>query len=169
MNDKGRIADFLAGVLRLLGFEEQGQAAKGGEGAESGAETNAAETAARMYETKENIIEKDVNTMEGTKTELTITIQNFDAEVMRSDKPVLVDFWAPWCGPCRMLGPVIEEIAGERSDIKVGKVNVDDESELAGRYAVHNIPTVILFRGGQPVARSVGYRDKSSLLRALGL
>lgn len=95
--------------------------------------------------------------------EITITNKNFDQEVLASDKPVLVDFWATWCGPCRMLAPIIEEIAESRSDIKVGKVNVDDEGELAVRFGISSIPTVIVFKNGDIAAQSVGYRPRAEI------
>ena len=101
--------------------------------------------------------------------EITLTKDNFEEQVLRADKPVLVDFWATWCGPCRMLAPIVAEIAEERDDVTVGKVNVDDESELAARYGVSSIPTVILFKNGKVSATSVGYRSKAQLLAALGL
>lgn len=99
--------------------------------------------------------------------EITITKNNFQKEVLDSDKPVLIDFWATWCGPCRMLAPVIEELANERTDIKVGKVNVDDEGELASAFGVESIPTVVLMKNGKVVAQSVGYRPKEQLLDML--
>lgn len=95
--------------------------------------------------------------------EITINKSNFQDEVMNSDKPVLIDFWATWCPPCRMLAPIIEEIANEHSEIKVGKVNVDEESELAEQFDVENIPTVVLIKGGKIVGKSVGYRPKSDI------
>ena len=101
--------------------------------------------------------------------EITLTKDNFEKQVLRADRPVLVDFWATWCGPCRMLAPIVAEIAEERDDVTVGKVNVDDESELAARYGVSSIPTVILFKDGKVGATSVGYRSKAQLLAALGL
>ena len=101
--------------------------------------------------------------------EITLTKDNFEEQVLRADRPVLVDFWATWCGPCRMLAPIVAEIAEERDDVTVGKVNVDDESELAARYGVSSIPTVILFKDGKVSATSVGYRSKAPLLAALGL
>ncbi len=101
--------------------------------------------------------------------EITLTKDNFEEQVLRADRPVLVDFWATWCGPCRMLAPIVAEIAGERGDVAVGKVNVDDESELAARYGVSSIPTVILFKNGKVSATSVGYRSKAQLLAALGI
>lgn len=101
-------------------------------------------------------------------SEVTITKTNFEQEVLKSDVPVLVDFWATWCGPCKMLAPVIEEIARE-GNVKVGKINVDDEGELAIKFNVMSIPTVMLFKDGQVVKTTVGYMTKDQLKSELGI
>ena len=100
---------------------------------------------------------------------VTITNDNFEAEVLKSDKPVLIDFWASWCGPCKMLSPVVDEIAESTDAIKVGKVNVDDEGELAQRFSVMSIPTLILFKNGEMVNQMVGVQPKAAIEAMLGL
>lgn len=96
--------------------------------------------------------------------EIKLTDQNFEQEVLRADMPVLVDFWASWCGPCRMLAPVIAEIAEEYAGkVKVGKVNVDEQPNLANRYGIASIPTVMLFKNGEVINTSLGYRPKNEL------
>ena len=92
---------------------------------------------------------------------------NFNQEVLNSDKPVLLDFWAPWCGPCRMVSPVVDEIASERGDIKVGKVNVDEQPELAAQFGVMSIPTLVVMKGGKVVNKMVGARPKAQILAML--
>ena len=97
----------------------------------------------------------------------TLTKENFTKEVRQASGPVLVDFWAPWCGPCRMVGPVVEEISRERSDIKVCKVNVDEQPELAGQFGVMSIPTLVVMKNGKIVNQSIGAKPKNAILAML--
>ncbi|MBR2749971.1 MAG: thioredoxin [Clostridiales bacterium] len=100
--------------------------------------------------------------------EITLNAENFQQEVMESDIPVVVDFWATWCGPCQMVAPILEEIAVENEGkIKVGKVNVDENRDLAMEYKISSIPTMILFKNGEPVDMSLGYKTKDQLLKFL--
>jgi thioredoxin 1 len=96
-----------------------------------------------------------------------VTDANFQAEVLESETPVLVDFWAPWCGPCRVVGPVLEEIAGERDDIRIVKMNVDDNQETAATFQVMSIPTMILFKNGAPATKLIGAYPKKKIEAAL--
>ena len=96
-----------------------------------------------------------------------IDMELFRNEVEGADKPVLLDFWAPWCGPCRMVVPLVDEIAAERPDVLVGKVNVDEQSELAARFGVMSIPTLVVLKNGREAARSVGARPKNEILAML--
>ena len=101
--------------------------------------------------------------------EVKLTAEAFSSEVLCSDRPVIIDFWATWCGPCKMIAPVIAEIAEEHPEWKVCKVNVDEEDTLAARFGINSIPTVLLIKEGRTVATSVGYLPKADLLKALGL
>lgn len=98
---------------------------------------------------------------------INITKNNFAEEVLNSDKPVLLDFWASWCGPCRMVSPIIDEIASERADIKVGKINVDEQPELAAEFKVMSIPTLVVMKDGKIVNQSMGARPKAQILEML--
>ena len=98
---------------------------------------------------------------------MNISKSNFQEEVMNSPVPVLLDFWAPWCGPCRMVGPILEEVAAERSDIKVCKINVDEEMELAVRFGIVSIPTLVVMKNGELANKAVGYMPKASILALL--
>ena len=98
---------------------------------------------------------------------INISTSNFQDEVLRSDRTVLLDFWAPWCGPCRMVGPILEEIAQERADVKVGKVNVDEQPELASRFGVMSIPALAVMKDGKVANQTVGARPKGQILALL--
>ncbi len=99
---------------------------------------------------------------------LTITKENYQKEVMESDKPVLLDFWAAWCGPCRMVSPLVDEIAQENPNVKVGKINVDEQRELAASFNVMSIPTLVVMKNGQVTNKTVGARPKGQIVSLLG-
>ena len=98
---------------------------------------------------------------------ITVNRNNFREEVLNSERPVLLDFWADWCGPCRMVSPIVDEIAAERGDVKVGKVNVDEQPELAAQFGVMSIPTLVVMKGGRIVNQAVGARPKEQILALL--
>lgn len=98
---------------------------------------------------------------------VTVTRENFQKEVIESKKPVLLDFWASWCGPCRMVSPMIDEIAGERPEVKVGKINVDEQRELASAFQVMSIPTIVVMKDGKVTAQAVGARPKNQIMTML--
>ena len=98
---------------------------------------------------------------------ITITKENYESEVVQSDKPVLLDFWATWCGPCRMVSPIVDEIAEERDDIKVGKINVDEQGELAQKFRIISIPTLVVMKNGEIANKAVGAMPKADILNLL--
>lgn len=99
---------------------------------------------------------------------IVITKENFDSEVLKAEGTVLVDFWATWCGPCRMLSPIVDEVASERPDVKVGKINVDEQPELAQQFGIMSIPTLLVFKNGEKVQESVGLIPKEKIEALLG-
>ena len=99
---------------------------------------------------------------------IVITKENFDSEVLKAEGTVLVDFWATWCGPCRMLSPIVDEVASERPDVKVGKINVDEQPELAQQFGIMSIPTLLVFKNGEKVQESVGLIPKEKVAALLG-
>ena len=101
--------------------------------------------------------------------EIKLTKDNFKETVMEADQPVLIDFWATWCGPCKMIAPIIAEIAEERNDIVVCKVNVDEEEELSAQFGISSIPTLVVIKNGKVTAKSVGYRPKAEILNLLAM
>lgn len=102
--------------------------------------------------------------------EITVTAENFSKEVLESDIPVLVDFWAPWCGPCRMVGPIVTEIAKDYEDkVRVGKINVDNEKSLAAEFNIMSIPALLVFKSGKVIQTAVGVRSKADILKMLGI
>ena len=98
---------------------------------------------------------------------VTITQNNFNEEVLQSNTTVLLDFWASWCGPCKMLAPVLEEIAAERADLKIGKINVDEQPQLASQFGIMSIPTLLVFKNGKQVNQGIGYMPKENVLKLL--
>ncbi|MBR3403144.1 MAG: thioredoxin [Parasporobacterium sp.] len=98
---------------------------------------------------------------------VTITQNNFNEEVLQSNTTVLLDFWASWCGPCKMLAPVLEEIAAERADLKIGKINVDEQPQLASQFGIMSIPTLLVFKDGKQVNQGIGYMPKENVLKLL--
>ena len=110
---------------------------------------------------------RKIESEENNMSVLTITKENFQSEVIESSKPVLLDFWASWCGPCRMMSPVVDQVAEEREDIKVGKINVDEQPELASRFQVMTIPTFLVFSEGEVVNKAIGVMSKQKVLDLL--
>ena len=110
---------------------------------------------------------KVIHFKEALMQALTITPENFETEVMQSEKPVLLDFWAPWCGPCRIIGPIIDELASELTDVRVGKVNVDEAPELAASFGAMSIPLLVVVKNGQPVTQTLGAQPKEAILEML--
>ncbi len=101
--------------------------------------------------------------------QIQVTKDNFETQVLKSEKTVLLDFWAPWCGPCKLIAPIVEEIAEQNDSIVLGKVNVDDEMELAVRFGIASIPTLIVIKNGEAAGKLIGYRPKEDILKLLGL